>query len=84
MGENFTEGRRRVKLGRRKHALSSASAAPRDEIGVMREAAGFALKLGQARGAAICAVVHNTLSITEYAAKEIKQAVVGSGEADIS
>ncbi|MEO8671015.1 MAG: crossover junction endodeoxyribonuclease RuvC [Tahibacter sp.] len=41
-----------------------------------------ALKLGQARGAAICAVVNNNLSIAEYAAKEIKQAVVGSGGAD--
>ena len=41
-----------------------------------------ALKLGQARGAAICAAVHKGLSITEYAAKEIKQAVVGSGAAD--
>lgn len=40
-----------------------------------------ALKLGQARGAAICAVVHCGLAITEYAPKEIKQAVVGSGGA---
>lgn len=41
-----------------------------------------ALKLGQARGAAICAVVHSGLPVTEYAAKEIKQAVVGGGGAD--
>ena len=41
-----------------------------------------ALKLGQARGAAICAAVHSGLTVTEYAAKEIKQAVVGSGGAD--
>ncbi|MEP6484796.1 MAG: crossover junction endodeoxyribonuclease RuvC [Rudaea sp.] len=41
-----------------------------------------ALKLGQARGAAICAAVHMGLAITEYAPKEIKQAVVGSGAAD--
>ena len=41
-----------------------------------------ALKLGQARGAAICAVVARELSVTEYAAKEIKQAVVGKGGAD--
>jgi len=40
-----------------------------------------ALKLGQARGAAICAVVHSGLPVTEYAAKEIKQAVVGGGGA---
>jgi crossover junction endodeoxyribonuclease RuvC len=41
-----------------------------------------ALKLGQARGAAICAAVHSGLAITEYAPKEIKQAVVGGGGAD--
>lgn len=41
-----------------------------------------ALKLGQARGAAICAAVNQGLGVTEYAAKEIKQAVVGSGGAD--
>ena len=41
-----------------------------------------ALKLGQARGAAICAAVHKGLTVTEYAPKEIKQAVVGGGAAD--
>ncbi len=41
-----------------------------------------ALKLGQARGAAICAVVHHGLGVTEYAAREVKQAVVGTGAGD--
>lgn len=41
-----------------------------------------ALKLGQARGVAICAAVLSGLSINEYAAKSIKQAVVGKGGAD--
>jgi crossover junction endodeoxyribonuclease RuvC len=41
-----------------------------------------ALKLGQARGAAMCAVVLRDLPISEYAAKEIKLAVVGTGGAD--
>lgn len=40
------------------------------------------LKLGQARGAAICAVVSQGHDIHEYAAKEVKQAVVGRGAAD--
>ncbi len=40
-----------------------------------------ALKLGQARGAAICAVMHNELPVYEYAPTEIKQAVVGKGRA---
>jgi crossover junction endodeoxyribonuclease RuvC len=37
------------------------------------------LKLGQARGAAICALVHGGLGVSEYAAREVKQAVVGTG-----
>ncbi len=41
-----------------------------------------ALKLGQARGAAICAVVNRGLSISEYAAREVKQSVVGTGSGD--
>lgn len=41
-----------------------------------------ALKLGQARGAAICAVVHHDIEVAEYAAREIKLAVVGGGGAD--
>ncbi len=41
-----------------------------------------ALKLGQARGAAICAGVHQGLPVAEYAPREIKQAVVGRGGAD--
>ena len=41
-----------------------------------------ALKLGQARGAALCAVVMRDLPVHEYAAKEIKLAVVGTGGAD--
>lgn len=40
-----------------------------------------ALKLGQARGAAICGVVGPELPVAEYAAGEIKQAVVGGGRA---
>jgi crossover junction endodeoxyribonuclease RuvC len=47
----------------------------------MARNADSALKLGQARGAAICAAVHSGLTITEYAPKEIKQAVVGGGGA---
>jgi crossover junction endodeoxyribonuclease RuvC len=40
-----------------------------------------ALKLGQARGAAICAGVNQALLVTEYTALQIKQAVVGKGHA---
>lgn len=41
-----------------------------------------ALKLGQARGAAICAAVMRDLPVHEYAAREVKLAVVGKGGAD--
>ncbi|MEO7324641.1 MAG: crossover junction endodeoxyribonuclease RuvC [Dokdonella sp.] len=41
-----------------------------------------ALKLGQARGAAICAVMNRGVGVSEYAAREVKQAVVGSGAGD--
>ena len=40
------------------------------------------LLLGQARGAAICAAASNGLVVHEYAALQIKQAVVGFGQAD--
>lgn len=43
-----------------------------------------ALKLGQARGAAICATVMQGVPVYEYSAREIKQAVVGKGSADKS
>ena len=41
-----------------------------------------ALKLGQARGAAIAACVARDLPVAEYAAKEVKLALVGKGSAD--
>lgn len=41
-----------------------------------------ALKLGQARGAAISAVVLRDLPVFEYAAREVKLAVVGRGGAE--
>ena len=41
-----------------------------------------ALKLGQARGAAICATANANAVVFEYATRQIKQAVVGSGNAE--
>ena len=41
-----------------------------------------ALKLGQARGAAICAAVLRDLAVHEYSPMQIKQAVVGRGIAE--
>lgn len=42
---------------------------------------GGALKLGQARGAAICACVMRSLDVGEYMPNQIKKAVVGRGHA---
>jgi len=39
------------------------------------------LLLGQARGAALSALVHADLSVAEYTALQVKQAVVGQGKA---
>jgi crossover junction endodeoxyribonuclease RuvC len=57
-----------------------------DEVAIeqvfVRENAASALVLGQARGAAICAVAIASLPLHEYAPALIKQAVTGSGRAD--
>ena len=47
----------------------------------MQRNADSALKLGHARGAAICAAYQAGLEIAEYAPREIKKALVGSGAA---
>jgi crossover junction endodeoxyribonuclease RuvC len=41
-----------------------------------------ALKLGQARGAAICGAAESNAEVFEYATRQIKLAVVGSGAAE--
>lgn len=47
----------------------------------MHRNAGSALKLGHARSAAICATFALELDVFEYAPREIKQAIVGTGAA---
>ena len=47
----------------------------------MARNAGSALKLGQARSAALCATFAFDVEVFEYAPREIKQAVVGTGSA---
>jgi crossover junction endodeoxyribonuclease RuvC len=57
-----------------------------DELAIeqvfMHKNADSALKLGQARGAALCAVLVAGLPVHEYAAREVKKAIVGKGGAD--
>lgn len=50
----------------------------------MAKNADSALKLGQARGAAMVAMAQHALVVAEYSARQIKQAVVGIGSADKS
>ena len=52
-----------------------------EQVFVARNAAA-ALKLGQARGAAICAAVSAGMTVSEYAPRAVKQAVVGTGRAE--
>ena len=44
--------------------------------------AASALKLGQARGAAVCAAISQGLPVAEYSPRSVKQAIVGRGGAD--
>jgi crossover junction endodeoxyribonuclease RuvC len=48
----------------------------------MHKSPDSALKLGQARGVAIVTLAHHGLPVSEYSARQIKQAVVGYGAAD--
>jgi crossover junction endodeoxyribonuclease RuvC len=56
------------------------------EVGVeqvfMARNADSALKLGQARGAAIVACTFNHIPVFEYSARQVKQSVVGTGAAE--
>lgn len=57
-----------------------------DEVAVesafVQKNADSALKLGHARAAAICGTFGRELPLSEYAPREVKQAVVGKGSAD--
>ena len=48
----------------------------------MSNNANSALKLGQARGAAVVAAMQNGLGVYDYSAKKVKRAVVGYGQAE--
>jgi crossover junction endodeoxyribonuclease RuvC len=52
-----------------------------ENVFVSRNAAS-ALKLGQARGAAVCAAISHGLPVAEYSPRSVKQAIVGRGAAD--
>lgn len=52
------------------------------ELVFVHRNADSALKLGQARAAAICATFGDGVEVFEYAARAVKQAIVGTGAAD--
>jgi len=56
-----------------------------DEVAVeevfLNKNASSSLKLGHARGAAICAAVQQRIPVSEYSARSVKQAIVGTGSA---
>lgn len=80
-----------VGLAERLHAIFSGLATLIDrqrpevfaveQVFVHRNAAA-ALKLGQARGAALCAAASRGLAVHEYAPRTVKQAIAGVGSAD--
>jgi len=52
-----------------------------EEVFISRNASS-SLKLGHARGAAVCAAVQTHLPVSEYSARLVKQAIVGNGAAN--
>ncbi|MGQ3891374.1 crossover junction endodeoxyribonuclease RuvC [Legionella sp. CNM-4043-24] len=59
-----------------------------DEVAIeevfMHQNASSALKLGHARGVAMVAAASHRVKVSEYAAREVKQAIVGYGAAEKS
>ena len=57
-----------------------------DEAGIesvfVAHNAASAIKLGQARGAAVCAAISCEVPVSDYSPRSIKQAIVGRGGAD--
>ena len=81
-GEDFAQRLREIFVGMTQILAEQLP----EEISIERvflsKNADSALKLGQARGAALCATFDKELPVHEYAARQVKLAVVGSGGAD--
>lgn len=81
-GESFAERLQEIFAG----VDQLASEFRPDEVAIervfMHRNADSALKLGQARGAALCATFALRPRVYEYAPREVKQAVVGTGAAE--
>lgn len=80
-GEAFTQ---RLRIISREVAMVVAEHAPHEvvvERAFVHKNADSALKLGHARAAAICGTFAEELPVFEYAPRDVKQAVVGTGAA---
>jgi len=83
-GDNFPERLHQIYVGIHQVAKEFRPTEVAIEDIFMSKNADSALKLGQARGAAICAVMSTGLGVHEYAARQVKQALVGKGSAEKS
>ena len=52
-----------------------------ENVFVSKQRGSAAIKLGQARGAAVCAAIDAGLPVAEYSPRSVKQAIVGKGSA---
>lgn len=77
----FPENLKQIYDGILAIALQHAPDALAIEQVFVHKNADSALKLGQARGAAICAALAENLPVYEYTARQVKQALVGRGSA---
>ncbi len=80
--ETFPERLKQIFTGLSEVALTYEPDVLAIEQVFMHKNADSALKLGQARGAAICAGVANNLPVFEYPSRVVKKTVVGQGAAD--
>jgi len=83
-GDELPERLRQIYQGIQQLIISYSPQEMAIEKVFMARNADSALKLGQARGVAMVAGVNEGLPVSEYSARQIKQAVVGKGAADKS
>lgn len=81
VAENFPQRLKQIYDGVHRIVIDYAPEQLAIEQVFMHKNADSALKLGHARGAAICAVLACDIPVFEYAARQIKQALVGKGSA---
>jgi crossover junction endodeoxyribonuclease RuvC len=80
--ESLPERLKKIHNGLREVIRQSSPQQAAIEEVFMGKNAASALKLGQARGAAMTACLTHDLPIEEYSARKVKQAVVGAGAAE--